>query len=65
MSLDLNNVTREEAEIIAAGVCRELAKTARQRHRNVGTATREAAQLTHLALKLEAFAASSEQENPE
>ena len=56
-ALDLDTVTRGEAETIAAGICRKLAKETYRRHRNVATATREAAQLTHLAIKLEAFAA--------
>lgn len=53
---DLGSLTREEAEKVAAAVLREVAKGAFKRHTNVVTATREASQLTHLALRLEAFA---------
>lgn len=49
-------MTRGEAELVAAGVLRAVAKESFSRHRNVVTATREAAQLTHVALILERYA---------
>lgn len=41
---------------VAAGVCRERAREAFKLNRRVGTATREASQLTHLALRLDQLA---------
>jgi hypothetical protein len=52
----LDSMTRAEAERTAAALLREIAKESFRRHRNFVTATREAAQLTHLAIKLERFA---------
>lgn len=52
----IDSLTREEAERMAAAALREVAKESYRRHRNVVTATREVAQLTHLAIKLENFA---------
>lgn len=52
----LDSLTREEAEIMAARLLREIARESFRRHSNVVTATRESSQLTHLALRLEGFA---------
>lgn len=56
----IDSLAREEAEIMAAAVLRALAKQAvldgARRRRNIVTATREAAQLTHLAAVLERYA---------
>lgn len=52
----IDGMTREQAEKLAAEVLRDIAKTSWRRHRNVVTATREASQLIHLAIRLEGFA---------
>ena len=52
----IDTMTREEAEVTAAAVLRAIAKESGRRHRNIVTATREASQLVHLAIKLEGFA---------
>lgn len=52
----IDGMTREQAEQLAAEVLRDIAKTSFKRHRDVATATREASQLTHLAIRLEGFA---------
>lgn len=56
----IDALTREEAELMAAKLFRALATQAIRdgaaRRRNIATAAREAAQLTHLAIRLESFA---------
>lgn len=56
----IDGLNREGVEVTAAGVLREVAKSAmrdaRAGRRNVATATRESAQLHRLALRLERFA---------
>lgn len=56
----IDGLTREGVEVMAAGVLREVARNAMRdaaaHRRNVGTATREASQLNHLAARLEGFA---------
>ena len=52
----IDTLSREDAEFMAAKVLRALAAESFRRHRNITTATREAAQLTHLATRLESFA---------
>lgn len=42
---------------VAAAVCRERAKESFRLHRDVAAATREASQLTHLAIRLDSMAA--------
>lgn len=52
----IDSLDRDGVEKMAAAVLREVAKQSIRRNRNVVTATREAAQLHHLALRLERFA---------
>lgn len=59
---DIDALTREESEAMAAAILRAVAqqslRDAASHRRNVVTATREASQLSHLATRLEGFAGS-------
>jgi hypothetical protein len=55
---EIESLTREEAEKMAAAVLRAMASESMRRHRDVVTATSEASQLVQLAVRLEGFAAA-------